>query len=127
MAACGVLKCTPGTGGGAGWVVVRGVGEIEAGADGTIAGVVAAGVVGADGVVAGAATLVEGDAVGMVALRSQPVAASTRASPAAALSGRRRAVRRRVDFIGSSPLDGQPRLLDEVAGGDARAPRRVAA
>jgi hypothetical protein len=101
-----VVKCTPGTGGAVGGVVVGGDVAIDGEADGTVGGVVTVGVVDAGGVVADGATPGGGDAVGMAALRPQPVAASTRTSPAAAVSGRRRAVRARVGSIDVSRLAG---------------------
>jgi hypothetical protein len=88
MAPCGVVKCTRGTG----WVVVRGVGAVAA--------VGAAGVAGVDGVVASRPTLVGADPVGLVAAPLHPVAVSTTAGPAAAVSGRRwRTVSRTVGFM----------------------------
>ena len=92
MAACGVVKCTRGTG----WLVVRGVGAVDGGGMATVRG---AGVVGVEGVVANEPTLVGADPVGMVAVSPHPVAASTTARPAAAVNGKRRTVRRRVDFM----------------------------
>ena len=92
MAPCGVVKCTRGTG----WGVVREVGVVDGGGMASVGGAAVAGV---EGVEANGPTLVGADPVGMVVVPPHALAASTTASPAAAVSGRRRIEWRGVGFM----------------------------